>query len=115
MPSRRASTIERTSMKEVPFSLEVGSDGWPPFPVEWLWLEERDHAFLVKSVPLFVSGLAVDDVIVLSDFMSSGEVTGWTLITPSERSVIWIADLGGNQLDFILSAFRRIGCNTDIL
>lgn len=102
-------------MKEFAFRLDPDADGWPPYPAEWLWLEEKDSHQIVKSPPLFVSGLAVDDEIELSDTNSAGEVTKWRLVSPGGRSVVWIADIGGSRLKEVLSEFRKIGCNTTSL
>lgn len=102
-------------MRELPFRLEIDADGWPPFPAEWLWLEEKDHTYIVKNAPFFISGLAVGDEIEISELDSSGEVMSWKLVSPSDRSVIWIADIGGARLNEILSSFRSLGCNTELL
>src|SRR5688572_7565955 len=101
-------------MKEIAFKLEQDDDGWPPCKAEWLWLDEVGDTYIVKTAPLFVSGLAIDDEIELSETNPAEEVTKWTTITPSRRSVIWIADIGGNKLDDILAEFRSLGCNTSL-
>ena len=99
-------------MKEIAFSLEPDEDGWPPVGTEWLWLEEKGRHHVVKNAPLFISGLAVDDEIELCESNSDGQVTRWRLVSPSDRSVVWISDLGGSRLKDILAEFRAIGCNT---
>jgi hypothetical protein len=83
--------------------------------VEWLWLEEKGRFHVVKNAPLFVPGLAAGDEIELCDRSPDGQVSNWELVRPSKRSVIWIADLGGSQLEKILTEFREIGCNTAML
>ncbi len=102
-------------MKEVPFKLEIDADGWPPFPTEWLWLEENSDTHIVKNAPLFISGLAVGDELEISERDPSGEVISWKLVSPSDRSLVWIADHGGGRLNEILSSFRSLGCNTELL
>ena len=102
-------------MKEIAFKLEQDADGWPPYVAEWLWLDEMSDTYIVKSTPFFISDLAIGDEIELSEINSKEEVTKWKTVSPSRRSVIWIADIGGAKLEDILAEFRRLGCNTSLL
>jgi uncharacterized protein DUF4265 len=101
-------------MKEIAFKLEPDEDGWPPVGAEWLWLQERGRRYIVKTPPLFISGFAVGDEIELCDTTIDGQVTEWRMVSPGDRSLIWIADLGGAGLKDILVKFRKIGCNTSM-
>src|SRR5215510_2231400 len=102
-------------MIETAFRLEVNHEGWPPVGAEWLWLESGGDYHIVKNAPLFISGLAVDDEIQLCEINSEDQVTKWLLVAPSDRSVMWLADLGGGHLKEILVQFRDLGCNTETL
>jgi hypothetical protein len=98
-------------VKHAVFRLEPDDIGWPPAGAECLWLEEKGRNHICKTAPLFLP-IAVDDEIELCETTTDGQVTKWRLVTPSDRSLLWIADVGGRDLDGVLSGFRAIGCNT---
>jgi uncharacterized protein DUF4265 len=98
-------------LKHVVFRLEPDDVGWPPVEAECLWLEPKGCNYICRTAPLFLP-VAVDDEIELCETAPDGEVTKWRLVSPCDRSLLWIADTGGRDLDGILAGFREIGCNT---
>lgn len=102
-------------MKEVPFKLNQDGDGWPPIEVEWLWLSEIEGCLRVEHAPFFIEELAAGDWIKIEEYNQSGQVIAWKVIRKSMNSVLWISDLGDNDLDEILGSFREMGCNTSVL
>jgi hypothetical protein len=84
-------------------------DGWPPAEVENLWLRpfEVNQTFLLKSSPLFVKGVAYDDVVALK-CDDVGDVLGFVVVVPSGFSTIWLLAADGEQFETVSGALRDL-------
>jgi len=93
------------------FALVVEED-WPPVGSESLPFEKVAHGYKCCSVPLFVKGLSVDDVIGIEKY-SEGFVYEWNHVQRSERTTIWLARLADHPpIEDCLRNLRLLECNT---
>ncbi len=88
-------------MIELKFQL-AEDNGWPPVAQEALWCMLIPAGYLVESIPLFVKGLSVGDVIDAAPD-AEGRVWQWEQVDGSNRSTIWLARLSAAGNDAILT------------
>ena len=95
-----------SSLIELNFQLSV-EDGWPPVAVESLSCMLTPAGYLVESIPLFVKGISVGDVI---DAAPDAErrVWEWSQITGSNRSTISLVRLSEAGNDAILAVLDEL-------
>jgi len=98
-------------MRELLFSLEQDEDDWPPFAVEGIWCQPSDGLYRVKTCPLFVKGLSVDDAIRVKQD-DHGDVRSFSVIAPSGNSTIWLIFWDRSAIDVTLQQMRLTGCQT---
>lgn len=92
--------------KSIPFVL-VPKDGWPPANVEHLWMEQvGDGCYKLRSFPLFVKGVAYEDVLKLT-LNESGSATSWETFAPSRNSLLWIFE---REPADVMERLADLGC-----
>jgi hypothetical protein len=100
-------------MVNLSFQLEV-ADGWPPVSVENLQCTPLSKGFQIDSIPLFVKGLSVGDIIsTIPD--EEGRIWEWSHIEKSNRTTIWLGRLasgGQAEIDTLLLALSELNCNS---
>ena len=92
-------------------ALERDEDGYPPFDAEQLDVELRhDGACTVLAVPVFTSGIAVDDIVSVVQVEDDDRwwVTG--VLFASGRGTARVAPLGTTSPDEVVAEFVRLGC-----
>ena len=94
------------SLVELKFQLAV-DDGWPPVAMEALWCMLTPAGYLLESIPLFVQGLSVGDVIDAAPD-AEGRVWEWEQGEGSNRSTIWLLRLASPGSDAIAAALDEL-------
>ena len=92
-------------------ALEQDEDGYPPFDTEELEVEMRhDGACTVLAVPVFTSGIAVDDIVSVTQVEDDDRwwVTG--VLLASGRGTARVAPLGGTTAQDVVAVFAGLGC-----
>ena len=92
-------------------ALEQDEDGYPPFDTEELEVEMRhDGACTVLVVPVFTSGIAVDDIVSVVQVEDDDRwwVTG--VLLASGRGTARVAPLGVTTADEVVAEFAALGC-----
>jgi hypothetical protein len=100
-------------VSELLFKLDV-EDDWPSVPVECLPCTAVPDGYRVNDAPLFIKELSVDDVICVS-LDPDGQVSSWTHVRKSDRSTIWLLQIGPIEAERLENAFRDLhglGYNT---
>jgi hypothetical protein len=93
------------------FALQV-EDDWPPVGSESLPFEEIGGGYKCLSVPLFVKGLSVLDVVKIEKD-EDGFVRSWRHVYKSGNSTVWLLRLAGTpSIETSLSKLRSLQCNT---
>ena len=91
-------------------ALEQDEDGYPPFDTEELEVEMRhDGACTVLGVPVFTSGIAVDDIVSVVQVEDDDRwwVTG--VLIASGRGTARVAPLGATAEE-VVAEFAGFGC-----
>ncbi len=92
-------------------ALEQDEDGYPPFDSERLDVELRhDGACTVLAVPVFTSGIAVEDIV--SVVQVEGDDRWWVtgVLLASGRGTARVAPLGATTPDDVVAELARLGC-----
>ena len=92
-------------------ALEQDEDGYPPFDAEELEVEPRhDGACTVLSVPVYASGIAVDDIV--SVVQVEGDERWWVtgVLLASGRGTARVAPLGATTADEVVAELTGLGC-----
>lgn len=92
-------------------ALEQDEDGYPPFEAERLDVEVRhDGACTVLAVPVFTSGIAVDDIVSVVQVEDDDRwwVTG--VLLASGRGTARIAPLGSTTTAQVVAELAAHGC-----
>ncbi len=92
-------------------ALEQDEDGYPPFDSEQLEVEMRhDGACTVLAVPVFTSGIAVDDIV--SVVQVDGDDRWWVtgVLLASGRGTARVAPLGTTTPDEVVEELAGLGC-----
>ena len=92
-------------------ALEQDEDGYPPFDTERLDVEMRhDGACTVLAVPVFTSGIAVDDIVSVVQVEDDDRwwVTG--VLLASGRGTARVAPLGATTADEVVAQFAGLSC-----
>ena len=102
---------------ELNFPLDQDEDGWPPFATEGLWCRPEGAAFRVLTCPLFVKGVAVEDLIEAStegdaDLPTLREVSSFKVVQPSDHSTIWMYAGDDVLREMLLARLHELGCST---
>lgn len=101
----------KSELTELLFALEV-EDDWPPVAIEGLHCKKINGLYQIKTAPLFVKNISVDDVINVI-FDSSGKVSSWQHVEKSKRSTIWLLRTANTQcIDDVFRELRTLNCNT---
>ncbi len=97
-------------MEKLLFALDV-DDGWPPVAAEGVWCERDGELYALKSVPLFIRGLAVGDVFRAQRDPVNGQIFEFELVKSSGHSLVRV--LNNDSLDFSLPEKRllELGCS----
>jgi uncharacterized surface anchored protein len=95
------------------FPLQI-DDGWPPVGKESLVFTKADAGYQLKTAPLFVKDLSVDDVLAVIA-TNEMEVESWQHVFRSGRSTAWIMDFGDPALPDVLQQLRGLDCNIEHL
>ena len=85
------------------------NDGWPPYDIEHLWFEKDGSIYRLKNFPMYVKGIAFDDVVNLT-FDDDGNVVSWTEVESSGNSLVWIYEKDKTDVVDRLSA---LGCGVE--
>jgi len=96
-------------MKELLFRIEQDEDGWPPFAVEGLWCEPEGNLYRLRTFPLFVKGVAYDDLLSV-DTDVSGDVTRYEVMKPSGNSTMWLVISEQSLRKRVLAEPSDVGC-----
>jgi hypothetical protein len=99
----------RARMKEFLFRLEQDEDGWPPFAVEGLWCEPEGNLYRLRTFPLFVKGVAYDDLLSVDTDMT-GDVTRYEVMKPSGNSTMWLIISEQSLRERVLAELNDLGC-----
>jgi len=99
----------RERMKELLFRLVQDEEGWPPFAVEGLWCEPDGNLYRLRTFPLFVKGVAYDDLLSV-DTDVTGEVTGYEVMKPSGNSTMWLIISEQSLRERVLAELNDLGC-----
>ncbi|HTF94531.1 MAG TPA: DUF4265 domain-containing protein [Cellvibrio sp.] len=100
-----------TELIELLFILDV-EDNWPPVSVEGLHCKNVGGSYQIKTAPLFVKNISVNDVISVT-FDRSGKVSSWQHVEKSKRSIVWLLRTKNTQcIDDVLRGLRALSCNT---
>jgi len=96
-------------MKEFLFRIEQDEDGWPPFTVEGLWCEPEGNLYRLRNFPLFVKGVAYDDLLSV-DTDVTGDVTRYEVMEPSGNSTMWLIISEQSLRKRVLAELNDLGC-----
>jgi Domain of unknown function (DUF4265) len=99
------------SSQKLLFSLDV-QDDWPPIASEAVWCERVGTAYKLLNTPLFIKGLAVNDIFSAEPDATNGHIFQFEVLEPSSHSLVWILDNSTTQVNALLGEFRAIGCST---
>ena len=98
-------------MMKLGFTLN-NENGWPPFDIEHLWVEELGRNYRIKNTPFFVRDIAFDDEI-QSRVDRYGYVKEWKVIKRSGFSTAWIVVSSGNYTSQLIEALNNARCQTE--
>ncbi len=101
-------------MQEISFRLTVDQDGWPPVSVEHLRIREIPEGVVVESVPFFVTGISVGDLLSVERDVE-GFVEHWETLQKSEHSSVWLMGNGSKDHSEILNRLLILKCNIETL
>jgi hypothetical protein len=95
-------------MIKLGFELDV-QDGWPPYDVEHLWVEQTEAGYIIKSVPFFLKELALGDTItaVIGEY---NYVKSWNIVEKSGNSTFWIIV---SETSDVLDRLEALGCDVE--
>jgi hypothetical protein len=96
-------------MENVLFALEI-EDGWPPVATESIWCERRDGNYQLKSIPLFIRGLAVGDIVAATPDKESRQIHDYDVLDVSGHSVIWMLNPVKLDIAEFISELEALGC-----
>ncbi len=96
-------------MENVLFALEI-EDGWPPVATESIWCERRDGTYQIKSIPLFIRGLAVDDIVAATPDKESRQIHDYDVLEVSGHSVIWMLNPVKLDITEFIGELEALGC-----
>lgn len=95
---------------EVHFPLTPDDEGWPPVPVEPIWVEPLGgDRFRLLNVPFFALGVSSGDV-VSAPRDASGIRHFAAVVEPSERSTIRIIVADPDGVEALADQILRRGC-----
>lgn len=94
--------------RKIGFPLEV-KDGWPPFDVEHIWVETEGGNYIVKNLPFFIKGMALDDLI-YADLDERGYALKWKQVKPSTNSTMWVIE---HKMSDLSDKLESLGCKIE--
>ena len=100
------------SSRKVQFALDI-EDGWPPVSSEAVWCDVVGTALQLRNAPFFIKGLAVYDVFEAEPDSVNGHVFEFTVLEPSNHSLLWVLNNTDADIAPTLAQFRELGCSTE--
>jgi len=98
--------------RKLQFALDNDEDG-PPVSSEAVWCDLEGTAFKLRNAPFFIKGLAVNDVFEAELDAVNGHIFEFTVIEPSNHSLVWLLNNTEADIGPVLAKFRELGCSTE--
>ena len=109
--------VPEFELVELNIPLEPDEKGWPPVGTEGLWCRPENGAFRNLTCPVFVKGVAVDDLIsaridAANSLPTLLEVMSFEVVAPSSHSTVWMYAADDTLREHLLAQLRELGCST---